>query len=198
MKNIIGNSCASAFITKELLNHEFINPFCWCVIDAESMYNLIKFYDEIKFLDYDIVKDDNWVFSIIIDNRVKVQFPHYRFEKTCKEQRYYYNDVISNHIWEYIVTEYDKRIKRMLCYKLPPIFLVGSLHASHWYSEEWIRKICSIETKYPIIISNNYMDFSKDYPHIYFNVSLYKEDGKDNNAVIGMEVFNKYKHLFID
>lgn len=42
------------------------------------------------------------------------------------------------------------------------------------------------------------MDFSKDYPKIYFNVSSYRENGKDNNAVIGIEVFNKYKHLFID
>lgn len=197
MKNIIGNSCVSAFITKELLKHEFINPFCWCVIDAESMYNLIKYYDEINFLNYELKHDENWIFYVIIDYKVKVQFPHYRFDKNVEVQQYYYNDVISNRIWEYIAAEYDKRIERMLEKKIPPIFIVGSLHASHWYSEEWIRKICSIDTKYAIIISNNYMDFSKDYPNVYFNVSHYKEDGKENNAIVGTEIFNKFRNLFI-
>ena len=41
------------------------------------------------------------------------------------------------------------------------------------------------------------MDFSKDYPNVYFNVSHYKEDGKENNAIVGTEIFNKFRNLFI-
>ena len=39
--NLVGNSCVSAFIMRDCLKKEFNNPFCWAIIDFDSMYNLI-------------------------------------------------------------------------------------------------------------------------------------------------------------
>lgn len=50
--NLIGNSCVSAFIIRDFLKEEYTNPFCWNIIDYKSMYNLIKYYDTINFLNY--------------------------------------------------------------------------------------------------------------------------------------------------
>ena len=190
MKNIIGNSCVSAFITKELLNQEFINPFCWNTIDAQSMYNLILYYDTLDWNNIELIKDKNWHFYTIIDNKVKIRWAHYIFSKNDNKIRIKKPNVYWNKIWEYIVNEYNKRIERMLTYKIEPIFIIGSLHKVHWYNENWIRKICSIKTNYKIIIVNNNMDFSKDYPNIIFHKTKLKDDGIQNNSVIGKELYN--------
>ena len=45
--NLISNTCIGAYLYK-LLNLKFENPFCWSVIDFNSMYYLIKNYEKIK------------------------------------------------------------------------------------------------------------------------------------------------------
>ena len=44
--NIIANSCVGSDIITKILNERFENPFCWCVIDFNSMCTLIKDYEK--------------------------------------------------------------------------------------------------------------------------------------------------------
>jgi len=57
---------------------EFSNPFCWNIIEYESMYNLIKYYDSINFFNYTLEFDNILkTYNVIIDNKVKVKYIHY-------------------------------------------------------------------------------------------------------------------------
>ena len=76
MYNLIGNSCIASWITTKLLNQAFINPFTWCIMDFESSYNLVKNWNDLNFKNFELVKDDNWNFSIIVDNLIKIQYVH--------------------------------------------------------------------------------------------------------------------------
>lgn len=195
MKNIIGNSCVSSFITNDLLHQQFINPFCWATLDFNSMYNLIKYYDTINWKNYEIIKDNKWMFYTLIDNKVKIRWAHYKFSPKDTKLRKVKPDVNYCKIWEYINEKYNLRIDRMLKYKIEPIFIVGSLHSGHWYTKDQIKKICEIQTNYKIIIVNNNYDFSNEYPNIIFHKTKFKEEGKTNNSVISKELFEKYKIL---
>ena len=195
MKNIIGNSCVSAFITNDLLHQQFINPFCWATLDFKSMYNLIKYYDYINWKNYEIIKDKKWMFYTIVDNKVKIRWVHYKFSPNDKILKRGKPDIKYCKIWEYINDKYNIRINRMLKYNIEPIFIVRSLHKGHWYTKDEIKQICDIKSKYKIIIVNNNYDFSKEYPNIIFHTTHFKEDGKTNNSVISKELFEKYKIL---
>jgi hypothetical protein len=192
MYNLIGNSCVSAFITNELLKQKYINPFCWCTIDADSMYNLIKYYDNINFKNFELIKDKNWMFYIIIDKKIKIRWPHYKFSKTDKILKKLKHDVYWNKIWEYIVEIYIKRTNRMLNEKINPIFIIGSTIKSHLYNENKLKQICALNSKYKLIICNNNMDFSNEFPNIIFH----KTDIKNDNFALAKEIFNNYNYLF--
>lgn len=112
--NIISNSCIYAILCRDHWKCQYGNPFCWNYIDTENMYNLIKNFDNINWFNYELVKDKDWNFSIIIDNKVKVNYVHYKFNKNEKELTKHGSNLSNNHIWEYIVEEYEKRVKRML------------------------------------------------------------------------------------
>ena len=112
--NIISNSCVGAFLTRDYFKKEFNNPFVWSYIDTESFFNLIKNYDTINWFNYEITKDKNWNFSIIVDKLVKINYPHYRFDPSANKLRYFDDDnqnrnVYSNKIWEYISEKYELR-----------------------------------------------------------------------------------------
>lgn len=81
--NIISNSCVGGFITRDYLKQSFNNPFVWCNVDNKSFLNLIKNYNTINWLNYELVKDENWNFSIIVDKLVKINYTHYRFDKNA-------------------------------------------------------------------------------------------------------------------
>ena len=124
MKNIIGNSCVSAFITKELLNQEFINPFCWNTIDAQSMYNLILYYDTLDWNNIELIKDKNWHFYTIIDNKVIINFDGNRIEyekKNLKEIKHAYAMTIhksQGSEFDYVLLPITNSYYRMLYNKL--------------------------------------------------------------------------------
>lgn len=201
MKNIIGNSCVSAFITNDLLHQQFINPFCWATLDFNSMYNLIKDYDKINFNNYELIKDKNWTFYTIIEKKIKIKWVHYKFSPKDNKIRIGKPDILYNKIWEYIIEKYETRTKRMIEHKIEPIFIIGSLHKGHLYTEEQIKKICKLNCPYKIIIANGNMDFSNEFPNIIFHKTKYKEgqiiNGKKiNNSVISEELFKNYKDLW--
>lgn len=138
--NLISNTCIGAYLYK-LLNLKFENPFCWSVIDFDSMYYLIKNYEKINFKNYELTKTPDWWFTIIIDNVIKVHYVHYKFDKNANKPTRCGSNIIYNKIWEYIVEKYEERLTRM---HGQPIFVIGSIHPCHWYTENEIYKICKI------------------------------------------------------
>lgn len=151
--NLIGNSCVGAFIIRDFLKEEYINPFCWNIIDYKSMYNLIKYYDSINFLNYKLINENN-VFSILIDDKVKVKYIHYKKDKNINGIKFEAFDVLSNNIEKYIIEKYESRVKKMLSKKEKPIFLIAAGYTQeYYYSEKELKSIIDINSPYKIIIS---------------------------------------------
>lgn len=124
--NIIANSCVGGFIYKNELKCPFKNPFIWNIIDFNSMVYLIKNFEKINFKNYELKKDKNWNFSIVIDGHVTVQYVHYKFDPKAEKPYIKYIDLYSNRIWEIIVKKYEERTERMLNLHEKPIFLFAN------------------------------------------------------------------------
>lgn len=188
--NIIGNSCGATAISKWCLKEKYNNPFCWVLIDFENFYNLIKYYDTLNFNNYELIKDDKWNFYIVIDNKVKIWFPHYRFDKNCKEIKIKEVDVYWCRIWEYIISKYEERLKRMKQLNEPPIFIISSNHPEQWYTKEQLLQIINLNSEYKIIISNgNLLDDIELPDNIIYHKSKLPVD-KSNNIKVGLEIYN--------
>ena len=178
--NIISNTCIGAYIMRDCIQQPYANPFCWNIIDATSMYNLIKNFDNIDFTNYDLHKDDNWNFWIEIDNQVNVKYVHYHFSPQDYVIRRYNVDVFYNRIWEYITNCYDKRLARM---KDNPIFIIATSYPHDFYSESDIKKICSIDTPYDIVICNNHISLETS-KHIFLDTTLI-----ENNEQLAKDIW---------
>ena len=87
------------------------------------MLFLIQNWNIINFKNYELVKDNNWNFSIIINEKVKVQYVHYIFDPNAKTVQMHCNvrgDIKYCKIWEYIIQKYEERLNRMLKKKEEP------------------------------------------------------------------------------
>lgn len=193
--NLISNTCLGAFIQRDWLKQQYKNPFCWNVIDFKSMQYLITNFEAINYDNFEIQKDKNWNFSIIIDNAVQIQYVHYKFKPECKIITTHGVDVYWNKIWQYIVEKYEERTKRMLESNNKPLFIIGSIHnwQDHVYSEDEILKICEICTTkgYKCIISNRNFDFSNKYPNIKFNITQLSPSTCNNP--LAKEIYLRFK-----
>lgn len=153
--NLIGNSCIASYITRDFLHQKFVNPFCWCIMDFQSCYNLVKYWDSIDFNNFELIKDEDWNFSIIIDDKVKVQYVHYLFDKNATKIIKNPPDVKWNRIWEYIVEKYTIRVKNIK--NEPPIFLFatannGLIRHKHFTLEQQ-KMLDELNSPYKIIVS---------------------------------------------
>ena len=110
------------------------------------MMYLVKNWNYINFNDYELVKDKNWNFSIIIEKRVKIQYVHCHFDKkTNKITRYEDCDVKYNKIWEYIVRKYEERKQRMI---EPPIFCImnfATIFSDAIYTDEQLNELSKFD-----------------------------------------------------
>lgn len=141
--NLISQNCLSGNIYKNKLKEEFSNPFIWTVIDFSSMLYLVQNWNNINFKNYELVKDNEWNFSILIDKKVKIQYVHYKFNPNCKKPML--DNVGSIHyykIWEYIIQKYEERLNRMLEKKEEPIFCIcnfNTIFPDAIYTEEQLE-----------------------------------------------------------
>lgn len=126
--NIISNSCVGGFIYKNELKCSFQNPFIWSLIDFNSMLYLIKNFNSINFNNFELIKDENYNFSIIIDKHIKVQYIHYKYDKNAIKPYTQHINYYSNNIGEYIVQKYVERKNRMLNNKEKTIYIFGNLY----------------------------------------------------------------------
>lgn len=141
--NIITQNCVGGRIYKDILKCPYSNPFIWTVIDFNSMQYLIENWGNINFLNYELVKDDRWNFSIIIDKTVKLQLVHYKFNPNYSTPtRTGPGDISYNKIWEFITEHYETRVNRMLSEKSEPIFCIcniGSIFKDSIYTEDQLN-----------------------------------------------------------
>lgn len=181
--NIISNSCCGAYLMREHLKTEYVNPFCWNVIDLKSYYYLIRDWDKINFLNYELVKDENWNFSIIIDEKIKVQYIHYLFdpkaEKLASRSKSEHDVLVWNRMWEYVASKYEERVQRMLDTKEKPTFIIADLHDNDLrkYDKEWLMKIDEMNSNFEIILFSNHYEFKNKR---YYTI---KERCKDNSQL---------------
>lgn len=187
--NIISNSCVGAFLLRDYYKQEYNNPFIWSYVDIKSFYNLIKYYDSIKWYNYELIKDDNWNFSIIIDNKIKVEYPHYHFKATANnieiESTIIQRDIYYNKIWEYIVEKYISRINKLINCHEEPIFLLATkyeFNEMHNYDTKYLKLIDELDTKYNTILISKYFIFN--------NKKYYNFKNSNNNIELAEEIYN--------
>lgn len=143
--NLISQNCLSGHLYKNHYKEEFENPFIWTVIDFNSMLYLIQNWNRINFRNYELVKDNNWNFSIIIDNKVKIQYVHYKFDAASKTPTIdNVGSILYYKIWEYIIQKYEERLKRMLSKNEEPIFCIcnfNTIYPDATYTEEQLKEL---------------------------------------------------------
>lgn len=191
--NLVNNSCIGSYITQKISPDGFHNPFQWCQIDFESMYYMIKNWSSINWFNYELVKDDKWNFSIIIDNHIKVNYIHYRFDKNALSPIVKGTEVFYCKIWEYIIEKYETRIKRMLKLNEEPIFILANIHdyeINHYTIEEQNKIIELNKYKTIIAFSKNTKMTSDNSEVINYN-TVYKING----ALPGEFILNHSKIL---
>ena len=125
---IISHNCLAGHLY-HLIGQKYSCPFIWTVIDFNSMKTLITEWNKINFDNYRLEKDDKWNFRIIIDNKVKVQYVHYKFDSRFNTPvKLGPGDICYNKIWEYIVSKYEERVKRMKVENTIPIFCIANFN----------------------------------------------------------------------
>jgi len=187
--NLIANNCVNSDIYKDILKCNFQNPFCWQIMDDESMFNLINEYKRINFNSYELIKDNGWNFSIIIDGKIKVDYVHYRFSETDTELRIVGSDVFYNKIWEYIVEKYEKRTKRLYQTNEEPIFIIGSTYKNKFCDLKTIKKMLYLNTNYKIIfVIHNDVTIDFNLPE---NFIIHKTKLINNNQQLAKELYDK-------
>ncbi len=154
--NVIANCCAGGEFYLKVLKTDFKNQFIWSSIAPDDMKILIQQYDTLNFNNIEIKKDTAKLerFYILIDNKVKVHFPHHRFKAECKKPTTVKPDVFYNKIWELIAETWVRRLKKM---KEEPVFMILThrLHDEYTYSncsDKDIQDFLNIDTKYKVII----------------------------------------------
>lgn len=150
---LISNDCCAGYIYKYTLKTKFNSPTIWSSLCFNDFYYLVKNYNKINFLNYEINRDDpNKLekFYIYIDNNIKLYFNHYRFDINEKVPKQDGINVYYNKIWEYIVEKYKIRTERMktdnqICF----VFHIDGLkedYKSHKYDKQIKDLISYCET----------------------------------------------------
>lgn len=140
----ISHNCLAGHLY-HLIGQKYTCPFIWTVIDFNSMKTLITEWDKINFKNYRLEKDDKWNFKIVIDDKIKVQYVHYKFDPTASVLiKKGPGDIYYNRIWEYIISRYEERINRMNNENTKPVFCIANFNTifpDAIYSEEQLKEL---------------------------------------------------------
>lgn len=188
--NVVSNNCLGGFLYK-FNGLQFTNPFIWCAILADSMYNMIKDWDNINFNNFEIEKSEfnespnplN-TFKLVIDNKVDVHYTHYYFDKDITTPMVKGFDVWYDKIWEYVVDKYTSRLQRM---NEPPSFVILGEYERNEpslfdYTFEKEQKILNLNTNYKIVLITKYTEFLKYTDDTHLIIFDDTERGKIQNS----------------
>ena len=125
--NIIGNSCASSYITRDLIHEQFNNPFTWCSVSEADILYVMKHYDKINWENVQISLYNNATFNIkctkaIVDSCIEIKYPHYCLSNSALTVKGI--NVYANNIVEWVQEKYISRIGRMK-FAGKPFFCIG-------------------------------------------------------------------------
>ena len=123
--NIISHNCVGSRIYQKK-DLEYGNPFMWSIIPPDDFWYLYNHYDELNYDNIKLtkIKNDN---VIIIDDKVKVYYVHYRYDKNTHEPTRRIKDGVDiyyDKINDYILEKYQTRLARMKEQGIKPIFIV--------------------------------------------------------------------------
>ena len=124
--NIISHNCIGARVY-QLKNMEYENPFMWSIIPPNDFWYLYNNYDSINFDNIRLTKIKN-DYVIVIDDKIKVYYIHYRYDKNAKVPTKRIRngvDIYYDKIEDYILEKYKTRLERMKNGPVKPIYIVS-------------------------------------------------------------------------
>lgn len=153
--NIISNNCLGGFILRQL-NLPFTNPFIWCVTPYHSIKHIMQHYDTIDWFKINLCESSikQNTFVLTIDNAIHLHFVHhYWITKSSNDPSK--NCEVSPYIYETIVSNYFRRVKRMLLSKQDPVFIISP----EFYAPNKITytDLKQTKTKYNTLFFDSYM-----------------------------------------
>ena len=155
--NIVANTCIGAYITRDILKEKYQNPFQWNIIDYDSLYLLVEHWNDLK--KYQVtckILDKNDFPSIILDDRIKIDFVHIKktscINKTDKNQNNVF--IEDNKIIDYTLTKFHERMNRI---NEEPTFIIQYQpnHPITGNTTKLLNLYNNVKTSYPIIILTN-------------------------------------------
>jgi hypothetical protein len=193
--NIIANDCAGAYIYKDCIRCDFMNPFIWSSIDIDNFLKLIKNYDELNFRNIKceliennsgICKNKSMIPRITIDDSVNIHYFHYiqndKYSTPTKVEGYtMYKDIIT-----YTIDCYIRRLNKT---KEQPIF-IWDVTKAIWYNKNRIdpfESFNNIKSNYNIIIYSPTVKSETKSNIILLN----KSNGDFEVNVSGSNIYNK-------
>ena len=145
--NIISNNCCGAFYYDQN-NMKQLNPFRYCWFDVKSVYNIVFNYENINFRNYELQKDNNWNFYINIDNKVKLNLIHHKFDSTAITPYKKGDDIFYSKIWEYIIEKYEMRLNRMT---EKPLFIIDCGGFNGW-NDDLVKEFYKHDFEKPVVL----------------------------------------------
>lgn len=185
---LLSNNCFGGFIYKNILEEQYNSPFVWCRIWEDDYFTLIKDFENINFMNFEIhkTKENEKIndlmecnFNIIIDNKIKVFYNHYRFSSKDDKIRKDGIDIYYNKIWEYIVEKYKERTKRMLTDKTKPIILLHCQLGHYYNIQNDIIKLCN-NKKYKYILLTNTNEIIKNENNLILPGNVLKYENPEH------------------
>jgi len=170
--NIISNNCVGGFLYN-LNKEKYKNPFIWMRITGESLKTLITQYDKIDFRNYELQKDNKWNMYIIVDNKLKIHYSHYKFNKDYDKPTKVKDCIMYNKIWEYVIEKYEKHISVM---NEAPVFVIDAWEGMYndekeqfkeKSTKEFLNELLKNEFQYKIIIIHPYKDLVLSKKNVY-------------------------------
>ena len=207
---VISNNCLASCIYRDIINIPQPTPFVWNVIQQDDFIKLIKNFDSINFLnfevDFDTVAQE---YYILIDGLVKVYYTHYKYKEDAEEKYTGFEPghgymTYTNKVIEYTTEEYIKRVNRLLKAKEEGaefIFFYDSGCFQSWVERidtylnrkhKEISALVKINTKHKIVVSHWEDDYTINLEHndnVVFILKLYD---------VNMDLLNMFKDALIE
>ena len=174
--NIISNNCLAGYLYQQL-KIPYSNPFIWTSIYGDSLETLVFNFDKINFSNYEICKDKNWNFWFNVDDKIRIDFTHHKFDANANKCYKKGSNLFYNKIWEYIVDKYDTRLCRM---NEEPVFVLD-----FWKTQYKQKKhLCSLKTLNEITYFEMWLN--KNYPYKTIIIQPFIKENKKKIKIIYM------------